>query len=119
MSAYSEARSCRSEVERHEHQQPEVLQTFHLYVTKSRLYLVGCGASRSEWRILKFARSLELDITEDPTTYTEAECAKLLKEIHDGNRNVGGLKLLCTSHGVAGLVRFLDGYYLLLITQRR
>lgn len=96
-----------------------VLASFQLFSTRTRLYLVARNSARTEWRILKLARGLELDVAEDPVVYSERECSRLLQEIHDGNRNVGGLRLVCTAHGVAGCVRFLEGYYLLLITDRR
>jgi len=95
------------------------LEDFRLYTTKSRLYLVASNGSRSGWRFLKFSRGSDLEVTEDPVTYSVTECNTLLQEIHDGNRNVGGLKLVCTAQGIAGCVRFLEGYYLLLITKRR
>lgn len=97
----------------------EALVAFHLYATRSRLYLVGRNESRTAWRLLKFSRGPGLEVSEDCSVYGERECSRLLQEIDDGNRNVGGLKLLCTAHGVAGCVRFLEGYYLLLITERR
>lgn len=97
----------------------EALVAFYLYATRARLYLVGRNEQRTVWRLLKFERGAGLDVTEDCSVYGERECSRLLQEIDDGNRNVGGLKLLCTAHGVAGCVRFLEGYYLLLITERR
>ncbi|KAI7736053.1 hypothetical protein M8C21_030398, partial [Ambrosia artemisiifolia] len=85
------------------------LQKFRLYETRSNFYMIGRSKSRSAWRVLKIDRSepTELNITEDPTTYTEIECYDLLKRMHDGNKSTGGLRLL------------LGPYYMLLITERR
>lgn len=72
------------------------LQKFRLYETRSNFYMIGRSKDRSTWRVLKIDRSepTELNITEDPTTYTEIECCELLKRIHDGNNPTGGLDLL-------------------------
>mmetsp|Transcript_42873 Transcript_42873/g.101784 ORF Transcript_42873/g.101784 Transcript_42873/m.101784 type:complete len:551 (-) Transcript_42873:1495-3147(-) len=97
----------------------KVLETFHLYATRSRLYLVGCNHTRSEWQVLKFIRGPDLDVSEDCSVYTEEGCNRLLQEIQDGNCNVGGLRFLCSGYGLAGCVKFLEGYYLLFISERR
>lgn len=81
---------------------------------------------------------------EDPTVYTSEEIQEVLDMINDGNlRQVverettentdvglnnsssgvkessgGGLKPICKAYGVLGFIRFLDCYYLTLITKR-
>jgi hypothetical protein len=69
---------------------------FFLYSTRARLYLVGRSKDRQQWRILKFNRdplmSTEVDVVEDPVTYTERECAALLTQIGAGNLAHGGIK---------------------------
>jgi hypothetical protein len=71
--------------------------------------------------VLKISRleSSELDASEDPVEYTEREAAALLRTIGDGNASVGGLSLVTRCVGCVGAVRFLEGYYLILVTQRR
>lgn len=99
----------------------QVLQKFYLYQTKTRYYLVGHDKSQQAWRVCKFSR-LEpggLDVSEDPTRYSKAECVSLLKQINDGNLAHGGLSLICKAYGVIGCFRFLEGYYLLLVSKRR
>lgn len=68
---------------------------FHLYSTAQRYYLVARSKDRRRWRILKLNRDPEeatnLDVVEDPVTYTEKECASLLTQIGAGNRSHGGL----------------------------
>jgi phosphatidylinositol 3,5-bisphosphate 5-phosphatase len=49
----------------------------------------------------------------------DSEVQKLLYMIHDGNRHAGGLKKTTTAYGILGFVRFLEGYYLLLVSKRR
>lgn len=69
-------------------------------------YMIGRSKNRSTWRVLKIDRSepTELNITEDPTTYTELECCELLKRIHDGNKSTGGLRFVCTCYGIVGML---------------
>ncbi|GFQ02134.1 phosphoinositide phosphatase sac4 [Phtheirospermum japonicum] len=97
------------------------MQKFRLYETRSKFYMVGRDKSRTFWKILKIDRSelLELNIHEDPTTYTERECSDLLRRIHEGNKATGGLKFVTTCYGIVGFIKFLGPYYMLLITQRR
>ena len=73
-------------------------------------------------------RPLSEFLTEDPNVYSQEEIQDMLDMIHDGNRlrradreaNVsgGGLKPISKAYGVVGFVRFLDCYYLTLITRR-
>ncbi|KAI3973162.1 hypothetical protein MKX01_020897 [Papaver californicum] len=97
------------------------LQKFRLYETQSKFYLIGRNKSRTVWRILKIDRSelTELDMLEDSTIYSEAECYDLLKRLHEGNILTGGLKFVTTCYGIIGFVKFLGPYYMLLITKRR
>ncbi|KAL3622790.1 hypothetical protein CASFOL_033398 [Castilleja foliolosa] len=97
------------------------MQKFRLYETQSKFYLVGRDKSRTFWKVLKIDRSepSELNIREDPTTYTERECSDILRRIHEGNKATGGLKFITTCYGIVGFIKFLGPYYMLLITQRR
>lgn len=78
-------------------------------------------------------RPLSDFLVEDPNVYTQEEIKEMLDMIHDGNRMTkkdatpgdltgktgkGGLKPLVKAYGVVGFVRFLDCYYLTLITRR-
>jgi hypothetical protein len=71
--------------------------------------------------LLKIERCVgdELPITEDKIQYTRAEKDELLDMIHKGNKAQGGLTKVCDAFGVLGFVRFLQGYYLVIITKRR
>ena len=86
-------------------------------------------------------RNLSEFLTEDPNVYSQEEIKDMLDMIHDGNRmmrtdgggggdsrggaagggsgsNSGGLKPIVKAYGVVGFIRFLDCYYLTLITRR-
>lgn len=75
-------------------------------------------------------RPLSEFLTEDPNVYTQEEIHDMLDMIHDGNRlkregamndgggQDGGLKPIAKAYGIVGFVRFLDCYYLTLITRR-
>ncbi|OWM68414.1 hypothetical protein CDL15_Pgr004896 [Punica granatum] len=83
--------------------------------------MIGRDKNRSFWRVLKIDRSepSELNILEDPTTYTEHECCELLKRIDEGNLSTGGLKFVTTCYGIIGFIKFLGPHYMLIITKRR
>ncbi|KAL5062580.1 hypothetical protein RYX36_024317 [Vicia faba] len=97
------------------------MQKFRLYETRSRFYMIGRDKSRTFWRVLKIDRlePSELNIVEDPTLYSEAECCDILKRIHDGNKSTGVLKFVTTCYGIIGFIKFLEPYYMLLITKRK
>lgn len=76
-------------------------------------------------------RPLSDFLSEDSQTYTQEEIRDMLDMIDDGNRMMshgrptgedaghsGGLKPLVKAYGIVGFVRFLDCYYLTLITRR-
>lgn len=76
-------------------------------------------------------RPLSEFLTEDPHIYSQAEIEEMLEMIHHGNRfmradrkhgeasgSSGGLKPIVKAYGIVGFVRFLDCYYLTLITRR-
>ncbi|RWW15944.1 hypothetical protein GW17_00020190 [Ensete ventricosum] len=83
--------------------------------------MVGSNKSRTLWKVLKIDRlePSELSVREDPTTYSESECYELLKRVHEGNISTGGLKFVTKCYGIAGFVKFLGPYYMLLVTRRR
>ncbi|XP_026441021.1 phosphoinositide phosphatase SAC2-like [Papaver somniferum] len=97
------------------------LMNFRLYETQSRFYMVGRNKSKTIWRIMKINRSEpnELNIVEDATTYSEAECFDLLTRLREGNVRNGGLKLVTTCYGIIGFIKFLGPYYMLIITKRK
>lgn len=72
--------------------------------------MIGRDKSRAYWRVLKIDRqeSTELNIREDPTTYSERECSDLLRRIHEGNKSTGGLKFVTSCYGIVGMFHLLS-----------
>eukprot|EP00887_Chlorella_sp_A99_P005395 scaffold1.g5395.t1 len=99
------------------------LSQFFLYQTSQRLFLVGTSKGKdAAWRLLKFHRDAEpggaLQCTEDPTPYTRQQMTAVLRQLHSGNLQHGGLQLVCQACGVLGCFRFVEGHYLLLVTKK-
>ena len=67
----------------------------------------------------------KLEVSDDKTIYNTREIRDLLTMIDVGNRSKIGQKIgsgltkTVSAFGLAGFVRFLEGYYIILITKRR
>lgn len=103
------------------------MQKLVLYETKARFYVVGSNNEKNKFRVLKIHRneSRELVIEDDMVEYTADEVHKILAMIESGNRpkstsskGNSGLFRSVSAFGIAGFVRFLEGYYMILITKR-
>ena len=101
---------------------PPVFSTVLVYATFSRHYVVAGTRDKSRWRILNVSRVVNddnsLDASEDPTTYDESQCARVLASISAGNAGVGGMRLVARGVAVVGTLRILDGHYLCFVTER-
>ncbi|PKA65063.1 Phosphoinositide phosphatase SAC1 [Apostasia shenzhenica] len=97
------------------------LEKFRLYETRARFYLLGSDRDNRFFRVLKIDRSepSELNISEDPVIYSQQEVKNLLQRISEGNRATGGLSFVAKVYGIAGCIKFLESYYLILVTKRR
>jgi hypothetical protein len=101
------------------------LERFVLYETLPYMYLVACDKLQSQYRLLKIDRcivqpaSLADICVEDPIVYSRGDMETMLDMIHEGNRATGGLRSVGSGFGIMGFVKFLDCYYLNLITQRK
>ncbi|KAJ6975538.1 phosphoinositide phosphatase SAC1-like isoform X2 [Populus alba x Populus x berolinensis] len=97
------------------------LEKFRLYETRQRFYLVGSDRRRKLFRVLKIDRSepSDLNISEDLVVYSPQEINNLLQRIAEGNRATGGLNFVAKAYGIAGCIKFLESYYLILVTKRR
>ncbi|KAI4388819.1 hypothetical protein MLD38_001115 [Melastoma candidum] len=97
------------------------LEKFRLYETRARFYLVGSDRNKRLFRVLKIDRSepSELNISEDPVIYSTLEINSLLNRISEGNRATGGLAFVGKFYGIAGCIKFLESYYLILVMKRR
>ena len=75
--------------------------------------------------MIKIDRSLERPsslaeiLHEDESEYSRQEISEMLEMIDDGNKSTGGLNQVVVACGIFGFIRFLDCYYITLITQRK
>lgn len=92
------------------------LQSFELYESESRLYILGTNSDKTLWRLLKMDRSepSELDIDECSTVYTQSDYPELLKGLDEENRSTGGVKFVTKFYGIIGFIKFLGPYYMLI-----
>lgn len=100
------------------------VQRIALYTTESRYYLIGSNNTQTAFKVLKIDRTdHDLNLVDDRVEYTYQEIRDLLLRIDHGNRtNKNGTAGVCkavSSFGLIGFVRFLHGYYLILIIKRR
>ncbi|CAB3377732.1 Hypothetical predicted protein [Cloeon dipterum] len=103
------------------------IQKIALYETRSRFYLLGSNNSQTRCRVLKIDRMepKELNITEDNILYSKDQIKDLVNTIDGGNRiktgprsTGSGICKVVSAFGIVGFVRFLEGYYIILITKR-
>uniref|UniRef100_A0A8I3NJG6 FIG4 phosphoinositide 5-phosphatase n=2 Tax=Canis lupus familiaris TaxID=9615 RepID=A0A8I3NJG6_CANLF len=103
------------------------VQKLVLYETRARYFLVGSNHAETKYRVLKIDRTepKDLVIIDDRHVYTQQEVRELLGRLDLGNRTKmgqkgsAGLFRAVSAFGVVGFVRFLEGYYIVLITKRR
>uniref|UniRef100_A0A9L0JXT6 FIG4 phosphoinositide 5-phosphatase n=1 Tax=Equus asinus TaxID=9793 RepID=A0A9L0JXT6_EQUAS len=103
------------------------VQKLVLYETRARYFLVGSNHAETKYRVLKIDRTepKDLVIIDDRHVYTQQEVRELLGRLDLGNRTKmgqkgsSGLFRAVSAFGVVGFVRFLEGYYIVLITKRR
>uniref|UniRef100_A0A287A982 FIG4 phosphoinositide 5-phosphatase n=1 Tax=Sus scrofa TaxID=9823 RepID=A0A287A982_PIG len=104
-----------------------LVQKLVLYETRARYFLVGSNHAETKYRVLKIDRTepKDLVIIDDRHVYTQQEVRELLGRLDLGNRTKmgqkgsSGLFRAVSAFGVVGFVRFLEGYYIVLITKRR
>uniref|UniRef100_A0A4W6DDD6 FIG4 phosphoinositide 5-phosphatase n=1 Tax=Lates calcarifer TaxID=8187 RepID=A0A4W6DDD6_LATCA len=96
-------------------------------IYKLRYFLVGSNQAQTKHRVLKIDRTepKDLVIIDDKHVYNQQEVRELLGRLDLGNRTkIGqkgssGLSRAVSAFGMVGFVRFLEGYYIVLITKRR
>lgn len=103
------------------------IQKVNIYETKARFYVVGSNNTETIFRVLKIDRTepKELHIHDDKHVYSKLEIMNLLTMIESGNRTTvkqkqqsTGLTKSVSAYGIVGFVKFLEGYYMVLITKR-
>ncbi|XP_071801050.1 polyphosphoinositide phosphatase-like isoform X1 [Asterias amurensis] len=107
------------------------LQKIVLYETKARFYVVGSNNSEDLFKVLKIDRTepTELHVNDDKLEYSRSEIQDLLRTLEVGNRtkpskpqsqkSTAGLARTISAFGILGFVKFLEGYYIILVTKRR
>ncbi|XP_046335599.2 polyphosphoinositide phosphatase-like isoform X2 [Haliotis rufescens] len=103
------------------------LQKLVLYETKARFYIVGSNKTETKFRVLKIDRTepRELVVHDDKVEYSKTEIRNILTMINVGNqtplarRGGVGLTKTVSAFGIVGFIRFLEGYYVILVTKRR
>ncbi|PAV87656.1 hypothetical protein WR25_15419 [Diploscapter pachys] len=110
------------------------LRSITIYETPGRFYLVGCDSIGSRYSVLKIDRidSKVLLTGEPETTYSKEEILELLATISEGNsvvirsstpinskktKNGSLIERVSGALGILGVVRFTEGYYLIVITK--
>eukprot|EP00210_Caulerpa_lentillifera_P008438 g8050.t1 len=91
--------------------------------SKSGYYLLGYNGEETQCRLMVFSKTSDqrtLKVVEDPRVLKPSDASRILEEIHSKDSiDAGGLQLLCEAFGILGCFRFLEGYYLFLITKRK
>ncbi|GCC28197.1 hypothetical protein chiPu_0006625 [Chiloscyllium punctatum] len=103
------------------------IQKLVLYETRARYFLVGSNHAETKFRVLKIDRTepKDLVVIDDRHVYNQQEVQELLSRLDMGNRSkigqkgLSGLSRTVSAFGIVGFVRFLEGYYIVLITKRR
>ena len=103
----------------------------HILTPSQWLYVVGSTNDGTSCRLLKLSRSPpsssnpKLVVEEIGGEYTEKEIKEMLIMLDDGNKcsankyRAHGLKQVASAFGIVGFIRFLEGYYIVLITKRK
>lgn len=93
--------------------------------------MVGSTNDGTSCRLLKLSRNPpsssnpKLVVEEVGGQYSEKEIKEMLIMLDDGNKysankyRLHGLKQVASAFGIIGFIRFLDGYYIVLITKRK
>jgi hypothetical protein len=74
------------------------------------IYLIGSNNRENRFRILQIARSVNLDIFEDPNEYDTKDIRKIISSLK--------FTKSLSAYGIIGFTKFLEGYYLILVTKR-
>ncbi|KAJ0016999.1 hypothetical protein Pint_10574 [Pistacia integerrima] len=85
-------------------------------MAKSHLPAYASSSAKIHPEIDPNSCSLE---NQDPVVYFPQEIKNLLQQIDEGNRATGGLNSVAKVFGIAGCIKFLESYYLILVTKRR
>lgn len=127
--ASSERRCAPSPERRNQPRTAYTLRRFFIFKTKAKLVILGCNKARTIWRVLSIDRRqaqvhqstdmcAAVDVFEDPCTYSLSEATALLRRVHAGNASTGGAAHVVNAVAIVGIIRFLKGPYLVVITHK-
>ncbi|CAG9540495.1 unnamed protein product, partial [Cercopithifilaria johnstoni] len=108
----------------------------NVFETPTNFYIVGSDISKTRYRLLKISRLgvQTLDISEIGESYSKSDVMELLATVSEGSsivftqnekqsmgvdRRKGLIERASDAFGLLGAVRFLEGYYLLVVTRAR
>ena len=102
------------------------LQKITIYETYHSLYIIGSNLAETYFRVLKLDRTCEVDkieFSDDIHEYDKEELTELLTMINNasttkGSKSANGILKAHKGYGIVGFIRFLEGYYLILITKQ-
>ncbi|GBP83844.1 Polyphosphoinositide phosphatase [Eumeta japonica] len=100
----------------------ETIKEFYLQDVNS-VFCSGSNNTQTRFRVLKIDRTdpKELILVDDKVEYNKQEIHQLLSMIATGNKSSRstGFNKLVSAFGIVGFIRFLEGYYIILVTKRR
>ena len=92
-----------------------------MFLTK-KIVIIGSNNTQTRFRVLRIDRSEPRDLTviDDKQEYSQQDITQLLQTIRpQKSGSQSGPQRTISAFGLAGFVRFLEGFYLILITKRR
>ncbi|KAF6201857.1 hypothetical protein GE061_004252 [Apolygus lucorum] len=94
------------------------LQKLAVYDLRDWLYIVGTNNDQTSFRLLRISRlsAKDLEIKDDGLEYTSHEIQTIISKDNKGGK---GATRSVSAFGIAGFIRFMEGYYMILITKRR
>uniref|UniRef100_A0A804PW95 SAC domain-containing protein n=1 Tax=Zea mays TaxID=4577 RepID=A0A804PW95_MAIZE len=97
------------------------LESFELYESESKFYILGTNCNKTIWRLLKIDRMepSEVNVHEDSTVLSQSDYLDMLKNLDEQHRSTGGVKFVTNCFGIIGFIKFLGPYYMLIITEQR
>lgn len=96
------------------------ISNINVYVSKKRLYLVGSTQDHSKFRLLQIVRGNVdvLEIIDDDVEYSARQIEEVLSMIAATAESKSPM-VKKSAFGILGFIRFLQGWYIILITERR
>eukprot|EP01129_Flabellula_baltica_P012208 TRINITY_DN5477_c0_g1_i2.p1 TRINITY_DN5477_c0_g1~~TRINITY_DN5477_c0_g1_i2.p1 ORF type:complete len:456 (+),score=60.55 TRINITY_DN5477_c0_g1_i2:3-1370(+) len=101
----------------------DYLDSYNIYETKSRLYIIANNRDKTLYKMIKIERNSdhhELIFRNDHIAYSPSDVSHMLDMIKNGNKGSGGVKhVFRDACGIVGFIRLQKGYYMIVITKRK